>query len=146
MELPSASISVVVGAGQDGHPEIMLTTNATALFVVLTTKAEGRFSDNAFLLEAGQASASPRHAYMILFLSRVARQTHRYRASVWAIAIAILSVAYMCPGAPVAAACGTELWIAANRYALVLNRKCLQCDGAGLLGAAGPRHRLYSVG
>ena len=59
MELPSASISVVVGAGQDGHPEIMLTTNATALFVVLTTKAEGRFSDNAFLLEAGQASASP---------------------------------------------------------------------------------------
>ena len=82
MELPSASISVVVGAGQDGHPEIMLTTNATALFVVLTTKAEGRFSDNAFLLEAGQVSASP-------LLSRVARQTHRYRASVWTIAIAI---------------------------------------------------------
>ena len=55
MELPSASISVVVGAGQDGHPEIMLTTNATALFVVLTTKAEGRFSDNAFLLEGSKA-------------------------------------------------------------------------------------------
>ena len=33
---------------------ITLTTNATALYVVLTTAAAGRFSDTAFLLETGQ--------------------------------------------------------------------------------------------
>jgi hypothetical protein len=32
---------------------IVLNANATAMFVVLTTQAPGRFSENAILLEAG---------------------------------------------------------------------------------------------
>lgn len=35
----------------DGQPTVNLTTNATALWVVLTTKASGRFAEGAFLLE-----------------------------------------------------------------------------------------------
>jgi hypothetical protein len=34
-------------------PTIELSTNATAVYVVLTTRAQGRFSENALLLEAG---------------------------------------------------------------------------------------------
>ena len=49
MRLPNATISFEVGAGG----AITLSTTATALYVVLTTTAAGRFSDNAFLLEAG---------------------------------------------------------------------------------------------
>jgi hypothetical protein len=47
--LPEATVSFKVGASGD----ITLTTTATALYVVLTTAAVGRFSDNAILLEAG---------------------------------------------------------------------------------------------
>ena len=35
----------------------MLETNATALFVVLTTRAAGRFADNAFALLPGRPKA-----------------------------------------------------------------------------------------
>ena len=48
--LPKAAVSFTVGASG----AITLTTTATALYVVLTTAASGRFSDNAFLLEAGE--------------------------------------------------------------------------------------------
>ena len=35
---------------------LKLSSTSTALFVVLTTKVAGRFSDNAFLIEAGNHS------------------------------------------------------------------------------------------
>jgi predicted amidohydrolase len=47
--LPKATISFKV----DTKGAIALTTTATALYVVLTTTAVGRFSDNAVFLEAG---------------------------------------------------------------------------------------------
>ena len=56
MTLPAAVVSISVadmpppGAEQI---EIVLTTTAAALYVVLTTQAAGRFSDNVLLLEAG---------------------------------------------------------------------------------------------
>ena len=43
----------MVADGETEEAEITLATSATAMFVTLTTKEQGRFSDNAFLLEAG---------------------------------------------------------------------------------------------
>ena len=57
--VPRAEVTATV-ALVDGRVVIELTTNATALFVVLTTKAIGRFSENAFLLEK---SPSPHHVF-----------------------------------------------------------------------------------
>ena len=55
MTLPAASVNVSVGMlGPTGNVPITLASSATALFVTLTTLAQGRFSDNAFLLPAGQ--------------------------------------------------------------------------------------------
>jgi hypothetical protein len=57
MTLPASSVSISVA---DKPPpgaetvEIVLMTTATALYVVLTTQAAGRFSDNVLLLEAGE--------------------------------------------------------------------------------------------
>ena len=57
MTLPASSVSITVA---DKPPpgaetvEIVLMTTATALYVVLTTQAAGRFSDNVLLLEAGE--------------------------------------------------------------------------------------------
>ena len=48
--LPKAVVSFTV----ETSGAITLTTTATALYVVLTTAATGRFSDNAFLLEASE--------------------------------------------------------------------------------------------
>ena len=53
MALPKATVSFEVGAGG----AITLNTTATTLYVVLTTAAIGRFSDNAFMLEAGTPPA-----------------------------------------------------------------------------------------
>jgi len=52
MRLPKASImaSVATEANRDGSVDIFLTTDKVALYVTLTTLAQGRFSDNAFLL------------------------------------------------------------------------------------------------
>eukprot|EP01052_Picozoa_sp_SAG31_P019323 SAG31_NODE_1404_length_8479_cov_2.258760_2_plen_381_part_00 len=47
--LPKATVSFKLGVSGD----ITLTTTATALYVVLTSAAVGRFSDNAVLLEVG---------------------------------------------------------------------------------------------
>ena len=44
--LPEAEVTAVVGDGGD----VVLATNATALFVTLTTLANGRFEDNSFTL------------------------------------------------------------------------------------------------
>jgi hypothetical protein len=55
MRLPKAEVTATVGkAGSDGLVPIKVSALATAMFVVLTTIAEGRFSDNAFILEAGK--------------------------------------------------------------------------------------------
>jgi hypothetical protein len=53
MQLPKASVKMIV-AKTDGRIFITVTSTATAMFVVLTTAASGRFSDNAFLLEQGK--------------------------------------------------------------------------------------------
>ena len=50
ISLPKAVVSFTVGASG----AITLTTTATAMYVILTAAAAGRFSDNAFLLEAGE--------------------------------------------------------------------------------------------
>ena len=56
MQLPAAKVTAVVAdAPTAADPEqvaIQLSTNATALYVVLTTLAQGRFSDNVIMLEA----------------------------------------------------------------------------------------------
>jgi hypothetical protein len=53
--LPATAVTATVGAKHsDDTVPITLTANATALYVVLTTRAQGRFSDNAVVLEAGQ--------------------------------------------------------------------------------------------
>jgi hypothetical protein len=54
MTLPQAAVTADIKM-VDGVPTIDLTTNATAMFVVLTTKAIGRFSENALLLEEHEA-------------------------------------------------------------------------------------------
>ena len=55
MTLPKATVTATVEkAGSNGLIPITVSATATAMFVVLTTAAEGRFSDNAFLLEAGK--------------------------------------------------------------------------------------------
>lgn len=53
MQLPLPNVTVEVGAQSVLTNEVELTVRATgtALYVVLTTLAEGRFSENAFLLE-----------------------------------------------------------------------------------------------
>eukprot|EP01047_Picozoa_sp_COSAG01_P040745 COSAG01_NODE_3448_length_6086_cov_4.407049_8_plen_432_part_00 len=54
-QLAPAKISWSIGpVSADGNRvKISLRSNATALYVVLTTAAQGRFSDNAFLLRGG---------------------------------------------------------------------------------------------
>jgi hypothetical protein len=55
MQLPTAKVTAVVAdAPTAADPEqvaIQLSANATALYVVLTTLAQGRFSDNVIMLE-----------------------------------------------------------------------------------------------
>lgn len=50
MTVPNASVVADIKL-IDGKLAVELTTNATALWVVLTTKANGRFAEGAFLLE-----------------------------------------------------------------------------------------------
>ena len=56
MALPAAVVSITVADKPPPGAELVdmvLTTTAAALYVVLTTQAAGRFSDNVLLLEAG---------------------------------------------------------------------------------------------
>ena len=60
LKLPAASISIEVAktANADGSASITLTSSHTALYVVLTTLAHGRFSDNAFAMGPGKKSVT----------------------------------------------------------------------------------------
>jgi hypothetical protein len=53
-QLPNATISVTVGQPQGERVPITLRPTHLALYVVLTTLARGRFSDNVLLLPPGQ--------------------------------------------------------------------------------------------
>ncbi len=44
---------------EDSVAEIRLSSNQLALFVVLTTRAQGRFSENAFVLRPMESRVSP---------------------------------------------------------------------------------------
>lgn len=58
MTLPAATVEAKVASKNnlDGSVDITLTTDNTALYVVLTTLAQGRFSDNAFALRPGSTT------------------------------------------------------------------------------------------
>merc|ERR1712110_414655 len=58
MSLPKAHVSaaVVDAPSSDGSVDIHLTSDAFALYVTLTTLAQGRFSDNAFVMLPGKKS------------------------------------------------------------------------------------------
>ena len=57
MAVERATISFKVGAvNSDGNVDISVTTDKLAMYVVFTTEAAGRFSDNAFLLRPGTSS------------------------------------------------------------------------------------------
>jgi beta-mannosidase len=55
LALPQATVQVVVGvANADGHVGLTVTADRFALFVTLTTLAQGRFSDNSFAMLPGR--------------------------------------------------------------------------------------------
>jgi hypothetical protein len=62
MRLPPAKVTVHLGGAggettphnPDGTYNILLQTNATALYVTVTARAHGRFSDNFFAMRAGE--------------------------------------------------------------------------------------------
>ena len=59
LQLQPTTVSATVvaqDASTDGSIPIILTARATAVFVVLTTLAQGRFSDNAFTLLPGNTT------------------------------------------------------------------------------------------
>lgn len=59
VQLPPATVAAAVGApAADGSVPITLTASATALFVHLTTLAQGRFSDNSLILLPGSTVVS----------------------------------------------------------------------------------------
>ena len=55
LSLPAATVTAQAAstANPDGSVDVTVTTNQVALYVVLTTAAQGRFSDNAFLALPG---------------------------------------------------------------------------------------------
>jgi len=55
MKLPKAAVSfkVATAANPDGSVDITVTTDKVAVYVTLTTLAQGRFSDNAFVMTPG---------------------------------------------------------------------------------------------
>jgi len=52
MKLPNPTISLVVA----NNGEITVQSDAVAVYFTLTTEAQGRFSDNAFLLLPGKTT------------------------------------------------------------------------------------------
>jgi len=59
VQLPPATVTAAVGApAADGSVPITLAASATALFVHLTTLAQGRFSDNSLILRPGSTVVS----------------------------------------------------------------------------------------
>ena len=60
LPLPAANVSASVAAAPspDGRScAVSVSADATALFVTLTTLAQGRFSDNSFVLAKGAVAA-----------------------------------------------------------------------------------------
>ena len=57
LALPPAAVTATVAqaANADGTVDVTLKANATALYVTLTTAAQGRFTDNAFAVTAAAA-------------------------------------------------------------------------------------------
>merc|ERR1711998_429867 len=55
MSLPKASVSFEVGAQEEGGGPVAITLSSDnfALYVTLTTLAQGRFGDNAFVMLPG---------------------------------------------------------------------------------------------
>jgi hypothetical protein len=53
LKLPKANVRFTLD-GTAAAPTVSVTTDNIALYVTLTTLAQGRFSDNAFLLLAGE--------------------------------------------------------------------------------------------
>ena len=58
LQLPTAVVSagVAEAPNADGSIDVVVSASATALYVVLTSLAQGRFSDNAFALPPGTAT------------------------------------------------------------------------------------------
>jgi len=54
MSLPSAHITFTIERNGEGGADIVLSTNDVAVYATLTTKAAGRFSENAILLLPGK--------------------------------------------------------------------------------------------
>ena len=54
--LPPANLSLAVApqANTDGSINVTVSSDATALYVTLTTLSQGRFSDNAFAMAPGR--------------------------------------------------------------------------------------------
>lgn len=60
MRLPAAEVTAVLAASPNagGSHNVTVTANATALFVTLTTRAHGRFSDNFFVMAPGSRTVA----------------------------------------------------------------------------------------
>jgi len=59
LRLPAAAVTFALGApAADGSVPVTLSASATALFVTLTTLAQGRFSDNALILGPGNTTVA----------------------------------------------------------------------------------------
>jgi len=58
LDLPATTVTSTVSStpNAEGSVDVTLATAATALFVTLTTAAQGRFSDNAFALRPGTST------------------------------------------------------------------------------------------
>lgn len=54
MALKPANVTCTVGAARDEMISVMCTTDAVAVYVVLTTAAHGRFEPNAFILSSAR--------------------------------------------------------------------------------------------
>ena len=61
--LPDAHVQFTLSDADKTAPTITVTTDAVALFVTFTTLAQGRFSDNAFLLMPGGARTIVFHPF-----------------------------------------------------------------------------------
>jgi beta-mannosidase len=53
---PSVRVTVADALNPDGTVTVVVSSDAPAMFVTLTTLAHGRFSDNAFIMPAGSRS------------------------------------------------------------------------------------------
>lgn len=59
MAIPESTVTFSVGTpAHDGSVPITLVASATAVFVTLTTEAQGRFSDNTLILPPGVTEVS----------------------------------------------------------------------------------------